>query len=151
MPDASLRIMPARNISLWLTISASAGASRVVARWNRDRRIALIRRKTPNCNGELHLLFAVRLITRCSYHRPPCLFSPASRAGEPPFFAWPKKGGPKKGHPGAALFVHPWTKSACGPAGLADAPSLARRQVGAIHCAHPAGLFVRPAPQHRGP
>ena len=28
---------------------------------------------------------------------------------------------------------------------------MARRQVGAIHCAHPAGLIVRPSPQHRGP
>src|SRR5690348_1149242 len=84
-------------------------------------------------------------------HRLPCLFSPACRAGEPPFFAWPKKGGPKKGHPGAAFFVPPWTKNPCEPAGLADAPSLARRQVGAILCAHPAGLIVRPAPQHRVP
>ena len=81
----------------------------------------------------------------------PVFFSPASRAGEPPFFTWPKKGGPKKGHPGAAFFVHPWTKNAFGPAGLADAPSMARRQVGAIHCAHPTGLLVRSSPQHRGP
>ena len=28
---------------------------------------------------------------------------------------------------------------------------MARRQVGAIPCAHPAGLIVRPSPQHRGP
>jgi len=28
---------------------------------------------------------------------------------------------------------------------------MARRQVGAIHCAHPSGLLVRPSPQHRGP
>ena len=83
--------------------------------------------------------------------RRPCLFPPASRAGVPPFFAWPKKGGPKKGHPGAALFVRPWTKSLFDSAGLADAPSLARRQVGAIHCAHPLGLIVRASPQHRGP
>src|SRR6185312_9964090 len=52
MPDANLRIMPARSINLWLTISASAGASRVVARWNFDRRIGVPSGvKTPNCNG----------------------------------------------------------------------------------------------------
>jgi hypothetical protein len=28
---------------------------------------------------------------------------------------------------------------------------MARRQVGAIHCAHPSGLIVRSSPQHRGP
>ncbi|WIG56533.1 MAG: hypothetical protein OJF61_002321 [Rhodanobacteraceae bacterium] len=71
--------------------------------------------------------------------------------GRATFLCVAKEGGPKKGHPGAAPFVHPWTKGAIGPAGLADAPSLARRQVGAIPCAHPAGLLVRPSPQHRGP
>src|SRR5690348_16345712 len=43
MPAASLRTMPARSISLWLAISASLGASRVVARWNRDRRMEAFR------------------------------------------------------------------------------------------------------------
>src|SRR5690349_12018098 len=43
MPEPSLRIMPARSISLWLAISASLGASRVVARWNRDRRMETFR------------------------------------------------------------------------------------------------------------
>src|SRR5687768_8000819 len=38
-PAASLRIMPALSISLWLTISASAGVSLLVWRWNCDRRI----------------------------------------------------------------------------------------------------------------
>ena len=70
--------------------------------------------------------------------------------------AGPQGGGPdarskEKANPGAALFGPPWPKSPCGPAGLADAPSMARRPVGAIPCAHPAGLIVRPAPRHRGP
>ena len=55
-----------------------------------------------------------------------------------------KEKSPGERPPGAAFFVHPWTKNPCGPAGLADAPSLARRQVGAIPCAHPAGLIVGP-------
>src|SRR2546425_8585187 len=40
MPPASLRIRPARTISLWLTSSASAGASLSVARKYREVRIA---------------------------------------------------------------------------------------------------------------
>src|SRR5215467_263977 len=39
MPAASLLISPARSISLWLTSSASAGASLSVERKNRDRRM----------------------------------------------------------------------------------------------------------------
>src|SRR5690606_32275251 len=39
MPAASLRIIPALSISLWLTSSASAGVSFSVWRWNCDRRI----------------------------------------------------------------------------------------------------------------
>src|SRR4249919_2881997 len=42
MPAASLRSIPALSISLWLTISASAGDSLLVRRWNRDRRIGLV-------------------------------------------------------------------------------------------------------------
>src|SRR6185312_6760991 len=38
-PEASRRIMPARSISLWLAISASAGISLTVARWNWLRRM----------------------------------------------------------------------------------------------------------------
>ncbi len=33
VPAVSLRIMPVRIMSWWLTISASAGVSRVVLRW----------------------------------------------------------------------------------------------------------------------
>src|SRR5690606_9016422 len=36
MPPASLRIMPARVINRWLTISASEGASLRVAMWKRE-------------------------------------------------------------------------------------------------------------------
>src|SRR5699024_7508520 len=38
-PAPSLRIMPARSMSWWLTISASAGISRVVVRAKADRRM----------------------------------------------------------------------------------------------------------------
>src|SRR5690625_79382 len=38
-PAARRRIIPARSIRRWLATSASAGVSRVVWRWNRDRRI----------------------------------------------------------------------------------------------------------------
>src|SRR5690606_30189093 len=38
-PAASLRSMPALSISLWLAISASAGVSFSVCRWNCDRRM----------------------------------------------------------------------------------------------------------------
>src|SRR3990172_7920266 len=39
MPAASLRIMPARSISWWLTVSASAGVSRTVASRNFEVRM----------------------------------------------------------------------------------------------------------------
>src|SRR6185437_14366363 len=67
MPDANLRIMPARSINLWLTISASAGASRVVARWNFDRRIGVPSGvKTPNCNGGRRFSRYVEGVRRCA-------------------------------------------------------------------------------------
>src|SRR3990172_3069340 len=48
MPAASLRIMPARSISRWLTVSASAGVSRTVESRNRETRmdvVVLVKRK----------------------------------------------------------------------------------------------------------
>ena len=76
--------------------------------------------------------------------------TPPGRAGDF-LLRGQEKSHQREGHPGAAPFVHPWTKSTLGPAWLADAPSLARRQVGAVPCAHPAGLIARSSPQHRGP
>src|SRR3972149_9640059 len=39
MPAASLRTMPARSMSWWLTVSASAGVSRTVESRNRETRM----------------------------------------------------------------------------------------------------------------
>jgi hypothetical protein len=43
MPPARRRMMPARSMSLWLTISASAGASLRVERKNCETRIRILR------------------------------------------------------------------------------------------------------------
>src|SRR6185437_16767829 len=81
-------------------------------------------------------------------NRHPCLFSAPLPGARVTSLCLAKEKSPRESPPRCCVFVHPWTKNPIGPAGLADAPSMARRRVGAIPCAHPAGLIVRPSPQH---
>src|SRR6185437_700130 len=74
------------------------------------------------------------------------------------FSAWPEESNPKRGHPADAPSGHSRIESGTGSAlrvresrpGFSTG-LLPRRKVCGIPAAHPAGLFVRVSPPHRGP